>query len=263
MSRAAFALEARGLIAGHGRRTILQGIDLDLPHGGFTVIIGPNACGKSTLLRCLAGLHRPAGGEVRLEGEDMAGLTRKAVARRLGLLPQQMEIPDAITVEDMVGRGRFPHQSLLRQWSVEDEAAVSAAMQRTGTLPLARRRVAELSGGQRQKVAIAMALAQETPILLLDEPISFLDLSHQMEVLELCRKLATAGKTLVAVLHDLNLACRYASRLIVMSNGRIVDSGAPAQIVTEALIERVFDLPCAVLPDPLTRTPMVIPRPVA
>jgi len=261
MTRASFVLEARGLVAGHGRRTVLQGINLGFAPGGFTIIIGPNASGKSTLLRCLAGLLRPSAGEVRLGGEDVAHLARKAVARQLGLLPQNMEIPEAITVEELVGRGRYPHQRLLRQWSLADEAAVHGAMATTATLALASRQVQELSGGQRQRVAIAMALAQETPILLLDEPISFLDLSHQIEVLELCRQLEGEGRTLVAVLHDLNLACRYASRLIVMKDGQIVGDGPPADIMTESLIEHVFELRCLLISDPLTGTPMIVPQP--
>ena len=261
MTPAALALEASGLVAAHGRRTVLQGIDLGFAHGGFTIIIGPNASGKSTLLRCLAGLMRPSAGEVRVLGRNVAHLGRREVARQLGLLPQHMEIPEAITVEELVARGRYPHQRLLRQWSPADEAAVRGAMATTGTLTLSGRPVQELSGGQRQRAAIAMALAQETPILLLDEPVSFLDISHQIEVLELCRRLERAGRTLVAVLHDLNLACRYASRLVAMKDGKIVADGAPAEIVTASLMEQVFDLRSLVVPDPLTGTPMIVPQP--
>ncbi|MBS7590011.1 ABC transporter ATP-binding protein [Ancylobacter defluvii] len=254
------AMEVRALTAGHGVRPVLDGVDVRFPRGGFSIIIGPNASGKSTLLRCLAGLVRPIAGEVRIDGEDLAGLDRRALARRLGLLPQQTEIPDGITTAELVGRGRHPHQSLLRRWSRGDEAAVAAAMAATRTTGLAERPVQELSGGQRQRVSIAMALAQETDILLLDEPTTYLDIAHQIEVLDLCVELNRRGKTLIAALHDLNLACRYATHLVAMRQGGIEDMGAPAAIVTESLVERVFGIGCLVLPDPTTGRPMVIPR---
>ncbi|MCB4768569.1 ABC transporter ATP-binding protein [Ancylobacter sp. Lp-2] len=256
---APLALEARGLVAGHGGRAVLEGIDIGFPRGGFSIVVGPNASGKSTLLRCLASLIRPMAGEVRLDGENMAGLGRRMLARRLGLLPQHMEFPEGIRVEELVGRGRHPHQSLLRQWSDADEAAVTEAMRVTGTASLAGRPVQQLSGGQRQRVSIAMALAQETPILLLDEPTTYLDLAHQIEVLDLCLALNQLGKTLVAVLHDLNLACRYASHLVAMKDGRIAAEGAPADIVSASFVARVFGINALVLSDPLTGTPMVIP----
>ncbi|MBS7543236.1 ABC transporter ATP-binding protein [Ancylobacter oerskovii] len=253
-------METRGLTAGHGGRPVLAGLDAQFPRGGFSVIIGPNASGKSTLLRCLAGLLPPMAGEVRIDGAPLGSFDRRARARRLGLLPQQAEMPDGITAAELVARGRHPHQSLFRQWSARDEAAVAAALAATRTDELAGRPVQELSGGQRQRVSIAMALAQETDILLLDEPTTYLDIAHQIEVLDLCVELNRRGKTLIAVLHDLNLACRYATHLVAMREGAIAAAGAPAEIVTEALIARVFGIGCLVLADPLTGRPMVIPR---
>ncbi|MGU3493342.1 ABC transporter ATP-binding protein [Xanthobacteraceae bacterium A53D] len=256
-------LEARGLHAGHGGRAVLRGIDIAFPPGDFSVIVGANACGKSTLLRVLARLLRPTAGTVTLEGEDITRLKPRDLARRLALLPQQAEAPDGIIVQDLVGRGRHPHQTLFRQWSVQDETAVAAAMAATGITSLAERPVQELSGGQRQKVWIAMALAQDTGILLLDEPTTYLDLAHQIEVLDLCRALHRRGKTLVCVLHDLNQACRYATHLVVMKEGAILAEGAPGAIVTADLVEAAFGLHCLVMPDPLTGTPMIVPRPSA
>jgi iron complex transport system ATP-binding protein len=197
---------------------------------------------------------------VVLDGRAISSLPSKEVARRLGLLPQSPVAPDGITVTDLVARGRYPHQRLLRQWSPADEAAVGAAMAATGVADLALRGVDELSGGQRQRVWIAMVLAQQTPILLLDEPTTFLDIAHQIEVLDLCADLREQhGRTLVAVLHDLNHACRYATHLIAMREGRIVAEGAPGEIVDAGLVERVFGLSCRVIPDPETGTPLVVP----
>lgn len=252
-------LEARALCAGHGTRDVLRGLDLAFPRGGFTVIVGPNASGKSTLLRTLARLHEPSGGSVLLDGRAIADFSHRERARRLAVLPQGAETPDGVTVRDLVARGRHPHGGLLRRWSAEDEAAVAKAMAAAGATALAARRLDELSGGQRQKAWIAMALAQETDLLLLDEPTTFLDLAHQIEVLELCRALNRAGKTIVAVLHDLNQACRYAGHLVVMKDGTIQAQGSPAGIVTSKLIGSVFDISCIVIPDPLAETPMVIP----
>ncbi|MGX1788261.1 ABC transporter ATP-binding protein [Bosea sp. NPDC055332] len=253
-------LETRALRAGHGTRDILCGLDLAFPRGGFTVIVGPNACGKSTLLRTLARLHEPSGGSVLLDGRAIADFSPRERARRLAVLPQGAETPDGITVVDLVSRGRHPHGGLFKRWSADDEAAVAKAMAAAGVTALAARRLDELSGGQRQKAWIAMALAQETDLLLLDEPTTFLDLAHQIEVLELCRTLNRAGKTIVAVLHDLNQACRYASCLIAMKGGRIQAQGTPAGIVTSELIEAVFGVACVVIPDPMAETPMIVPR---
>ena len=252
-------LRAQGLTLAYEQRTIVEDLDLEVPDGSFTVIVGPNACGKSTTLRALARMLKPRGGGVLLDGQLIQRLPSKEVARRLGLLPQTATAPDGITVADLVARGRFPHQRLLRQWSRDDEAAVARAMVATGVDGLAERAVDELSGGQRQRVWLAMVLAQETPILLLDEPTTYLDIAHQIEVLDLCAQLHEEGRTVVAVLHDLNHACRYATHLVAMRGGRIEAQGAPGDVVDAALVERVFGLPCVVVPDPETGTPLVVP----
>jgi iron complex transport system ATP-binding protein len=203
---------------------------------------------------------RPLDGGVLLDGRAIHRRPAKEVARELGLLPQTPTAPDAITVADLVGRGRYPYQSLLRQWSPDDERAVAAAMAATGVTDLAEQAVDELSGGQRQRVWIAMVLAQETPILLLDEPTTFLDIGHQLDVLDLCAALRDGGRTVVAVLHDLTMACRYATHLIAMHAGEIVAEGTPADVVTPALIERLYGIRAQVIPDPETGTPLVVPR---
>ncbi len=253
-------LHADGLTLSYDARIVSEGLDVAIPDGSFTVIAGPNACGKSTLLRALARMLKPKQGRVVLDGELIGSLPSKEVARRLGLLPQSPIAPDAITVADLVARGRYPHQGMLRQWSRADERAVGVAMAATGVEALASRAVDELSGGQRQRVWLAMALAQETPILLLDEPTTFLDIAHQIEVLDLCARLhEEQGRTLVAVLHDLNHACRYATHLIAMRDGAIVAEGAPSEIVDAELVERVFGLRCRVIDDPETGTPLIVP----
>jgi iron complex transport system ATP-binding protein len=259
MNRPDDPLMARGLKARHDRREILHGLDVSFPAGGLTVIVGPNACGKSTLLRSLARLHPASAGAVLLDGSEIAGLRPRDLARRLAVLPQGTDAPDGITVADLVSRGRHPHQGLFRRWSSADEEATAQAMAATGIVPLASRFLHELSGGQRQKVWIAMALAQATEILLLDEPTTFLDIAHQIEILDLCRSLSLAGKTLVAVLHDLNQACRYATHLIAMKDGAIVAQGAPAGIVTVELVEHIFGIACVVIADPVSGTPMIVP----
>lgn len=254
-------LQGENLTLGYDRRVISEDISVRIPDGSFTVIVGANGSGKSTLLRALARMLRPKRGVVELDGTAITSLPAKVVARRLGLLPQAPIAPDGITVADLVGRGRYPHQGLLRQWSAADEAAVVEAMSATGVVELADRLVDELSGGQRQRVWLAMALAQQTSILLLDEPTTFLDIAHQIDVLELCGDLhGDAGRTLIAVLHDLNHACRYATHLIAMCDGAIVAEGAPGEIVDAALVEQVFGLSCRVIADPETGTPLVIPR---
>lgn len=253
-------LHADAVTLRYQARVISRDLSLTIPDGSFTAIVGPNACGKSTLLRALSRLLPPERGQVILDGKAIADLPSREVARRLGLLPQSPNAPDGITVADLVARGRFPHQSFLRQWSPEDDRATRAALEATGTTDLANRMVAELSGGQRQRVWIATALAQETPILLLDEPTTFLDIVHQVELLELLARLNREGRTIVAVLHELNLAFRYASHLIAMREGAVVAEGPPDEIVTEALIEQVFGLPALVMADPLTGRPMIIPH---
>ena len=244
----------------YDQRVVAEHLGIEIPDGSFTVIVGPNACGKSTLLRALARLLKPRRGAVYLDGELITARPSKEVARRLGLLPQSAIAPDGITVADLVARGRYPHQRLLRQWSADDERAVDAAMAATRVSDLADRLVDELSGGQRQRVWLAMALAQQTPILLLDEPTTFLDIAHQIEVLDLCAELhAERGRTLVAVLHDLNHACRYATHLVAMREGAIVAQGDPGEVVTAELVEEVFGLPCRVIDDPESGTPLVVP----
>ena len=252
-------LRAAGLTLAYDASVVVRELSVAVPDGGFTAIVGPNACGKSTLLRALVRMLKPRDGSVLLDGEEIRSLPTKRVARRLGLLPQSSIAPDGITVADLVARGRHPHQSLLRQWSRADERAVAGAMARTRVDVLADRAVDELSGGQRQRVWLAMALAQETPLLLLDEPTTFLDIAHQMEVLDLCADLHAHGRTLVAVLHDLNSACRYATHLIAMREGAIVAEGPPGEIVDAELVEAVFGLPCRVIPCPETGAPMVVP----
>ncbi len=252
-------LWAEGLTLSYDQRVVAENLGVRIPDGEFTVIVGPNACGKSTLLKALARLLGPKAGQVHLDDRAIGGYTSKQVAHRLGLLPQSPLAPSGITVGDLVARGRYAHQSLLRQWSKQDEAIVVEAMEQTNVHELSQRYVSELSGGQRQRVWLAMALAQQTPILLLDEPTTFLDITHQVEVLDLCADLHEQGRTLVAVLHDLNLATRYATHLIAMRDGAIVAEGNPADIVTAEMVEQTFGLACRVIPDPETGTPLIVP----
>ncbi len=253
-------LRAEAVTLRYRELTVACELSVTIPDNAFTVIVGPNACGKSTLLRALSRLLRPTQGEIILDGASIGSLPARDVARRLGLLPQSSIAPDGITVEDLVSRGRYPHQSIFRQWSAADQQAVAASMSATGVADLATRLVDELSGGQRQRVWLAMVLAQQTPILLLDEPTTFLDITHQIDLLDLLADINADGRTVVAVLHDLNHACRYATHLIAMRDGTIVAEGPPAAIVTEQLIEDVFGLACVIVPDPVTGTPMIVPR---
>jgi iron complex transport system ATP-binding protein len=253
-------LAAEHLRLAYDARTVVDDLSVAIPTGAVTVVVGPNACGKSTLLRALARLLAPKAGVVLLDGQEIRDLPTRTVAQRLGILPQQPIAPDGITVTDLVARGRHPHQRWFRQWSPGDEEAVATALALTSTTDLADRSVDELSGGQRQRVWIAMALAQGTDILLLDEPTTFLDLTHQIEVLDLLAELnVAAGRTIVAVLHDLNLACRYAHHLIVMKDGAIVAEGPPATVITQESVEEVFGLDALIVEDPVAGTPMVVP----
>jgi ABC-type cobalamin/Fe3+-siderophores transport system ATPase subunit len=252
-------LSGNDLTLAYDQRVVAEGLDVAIPDGSFTVIVGPNACGKSTLLRALAALLTPKHGQVVLDGQSIASYRSKEVARRLGLLAQSAIAPEGITVADLVARGRYPHQKLLRQWTPEDEEQVALAMTATGVTTLADRAVDELSGGQRQRAWMAMVLAQQTGILLLDEPTTFLDIAYQIELLDLCADLNEEGRTLVAVLHDLNQAARYATHLIAMKAGSVVAQGPPADVITASLVEEVYGLRCEIIPDPQTGTPLVVP----
>ncbi|WP_043618310.1 ABC transporter ATP-binding protein [Nonomuraea candida] len=253
-------LRAAGVKLGYGERVIVDGLDLGVEAGTVTTIIGPNGCGKSTLLRALGRLLKPQGGEVLLDGKRIDRLPTREVAKVLGVLPQAPSAPEGLTVADLVARGRHPHQTWYRQWSSDDEGAVAAALDMTGLADLAERPLEELSGGQRQRAWISMALAQGTDLLLLDEPTTFLDLAHQVEVLELVRHLhQEGGRTVVMVLHDLNLAARYADRLVAMRAGRVIASGAPHEVLTEDLLREVFELDAKVIADPVAGTPLVVP----
>jgi iron complex transport system ATP-binding protein len=253
-------LSARGLTLGYGDRDVVRGLDLDVLDGRVTAVVGANACGKSTLLRGLARLLAPRGGAVLLDGRELARLRTLDIARVVGLLPQTPVAPDGITVADLVSRGRYPHQGWFRRWTPADEDAVARALAATGTTELVDRPVALLSGGQRQRVWVAMALAQDTDLLLLDEPTTYLDITHQVELLRLLRRLnADAGRTVVVVMHDLNLASRFCDHLVAVADGAVVAEGPPGEVVTAELVAKVFGLDCVVVPDPVAGTPMVVP----
>ncbi|WP_368544865.1 iron-enterobactin ABC transporter ATP-binding protein [Enterobacter soli] len=260
MTDTATRLRGEKLTLGYGKKIIARDLSVAIPDGHFTAIIGPNGCGKSTLLRTLSRLMTPAEGSVYLDGEQIQRYASKEVARRIGLLAQNATTPGDITVQELVARGRYPHQPLFTRWRKEDDDAVSRAMQATGIVDLAAQSVDTLSGGQRQRAWIAMVLAQETSIMLLDEPTTWLDISHQIDLLELLSELnRTQGYTLAAVLHDLNQACRYATHLIALRDGEIVAQGAPKEIVTPALIERIYGMRCMIIEDPVAGTPLVVP----
>ena len=255
----AHILTASDLSAGYGDRAVLNGLDLTVPPGRITAIVGANACGKSTLLRSLSRLLSPRRGQVLLDGKSIHRTPPRRLAQVLGLLPQSPVAPEGITVADLVSRGRHPHHGMLSRWSRKDDEAVAAALEATRTTALAERPVDELSGGQRQRVAIAMALAQQTDLLLLDEPTTFLDISHQVEVLDLLTDLnRSRGTTIVMVLHDLNLAARYADFLVAMADGRLHVSGTPETVLTEANIRHVFGLDSRIITDPVSDRPMML-----
>lgn len=253
-------LRAESLHAGYGAHRVLDGVDLEVLGGQLTVILGPNACGKSTLLKSLARVLAPDDGRVLLDGDPLDRLPTKQIARTLSMLPQSPAAPQGMTVADVVARGRYPHQSLLRSWSAEDERVSVESMRAANVLQLRERPIEALSGGQRQRVWIAMTLAQQTPLVLLDEPTTYLDITHQVEVLDLTRRLHRSGRTVVVVLHDLNLAFRYATHVVLMRDGGILAQGDPRQLVTAELIEQVFGLRCRVIEDPVSGTPLVIPE---
>ncbi|MCU1642243.1 MAG: transporter [Nocardia sp.] len=253
-------LEASDITLGYGDRVIVDGLSLDIAPGVITTVIGPNGCGKSTLLRSLGRLLKPRDGQILLDGKAISSMKTRDIARIVGMLPQTPIAPEGLTVADLVARGRHPHQSWLRQWSADDESEVTIALEQTGIADLADRTLDELSGGQRQRAWISMALAQGTDILLLDEPTTYLDLAHSLEVLDLVDRLhADFGRTVVMVLHDLNLAIRYSDELIVMCAGRIVAQGKPGDIISAELLQQVFGLRAEVLEDPVSGRPMIVP----
>ena len=254
-------LHVRDLTVSYGAATIIDGLGLDVPRGGVTTIVGPNGCGKSTLLRAVAGLIPRERGEVVLDGRNSAEMKRREIARTLAVLPQTPVAPDGLTVRDLVGRGRHPHQTWLRQTSGNDRAMVDEMMELTQVAEFAERPLERLSGGQRQRAWIAMVLAQDTPLVLLDEPTTYLDLSHSVELLALIRRLADdMGRTVVMVLHDLNLAARFSDQLVVMKGGEVQAAGTPAEVVSEQLLADVFSLPAVVTEDPVAGGPLIVPR---
>ncbi|NEB39233.1 ABC transporter ATP-binding protein [Streptomyces sp. SID14515] len=255
----AVRLAARGITVGYGGRPVIDELDVSIPPGVVTTIIGPNGCGKSTLLRTLTRLLKPAGGTVVLDGEDIGRLRTRDVAKKLGLLPQAPVAPEGLTVADLVARGRHPHQSWLRQWSSDDADVVRRALAMTGVADLAERPVDSLSGGQRQRVWISMTLAQGTDLLLLDEPTTYLDLAHAIDVLDLVDDLHESGCTVVMVLHDLNLATRYSDNLVVMRAGAILAQGHPRDVITAELLYEAFGLQAKVIEDPVGDRPLIVP----
>ncbi|KZE44341.1 ABC transporter [Brevibacillus parabrevis] len=254
------ALETRKLTLSYGERNIIEALDLNIPRGKITVFIGSNGSGKSTLLRSLARLLKPKEGAILLEGESIAKRSTKEVAKRLAILPQGPSAPEGLTIHQLVKQGRYPYQNWLQQWSEEDEQMVKKALEATQLTEMASRSVDSLSGGQRQRAWIAMTLAQGTDTILLDEPTTYLDMSHQIEILDLLYELnETEQRTIVMVLHDLNLACRYAHHIVAVHNQTVVAEGAPEKILTTDLVRTMFDMDCQITLDPLYGTPMCIP----
>lgn len=253
-------LRAEQLRLGYGERTVIDELDLQIPSGQVTAIVGANGCGKSTLLRSLSRLLSPQSGQVLLDGKQVHRYGAKELARTLGLLPQSPVTPEGITVADLVGRGRHPHQGVFARWSETDERAVAAALDATHTQELVDRSVDELSGGQRQRVWIAMVLAQQTDVLLLDEPTTFLDVAHQVEVLDLLTELnQNVGTTIVMVLHDLNMAARYADHLVAIADGTVHSAGTPHEVLTAQSVRSVFGLDSLIITDPVSNQPLMVP----
>lgn len=253
--------KAEHLVAGYGKRTVVKDVSITIPNGKISVVLGANASGKSTLLKTLVRLIKPAGGKITLDGKNVGKIPSKQLAQTVGLLPQSPIVPEGIAVADLVGRGRFPHQSFLKGWSKEDSAAVAEALDIMGIADLANRNIDELSGGQRQRVWIAMALAQQTDILMLDEPTTFLDITYQVEILDLLTDLNRRyGITIVMVLHDINLSARYADYIFVMQEGSLIAEGTPAEVITRELIARAFALDCDIIRDPVSNSPFLVPK---
>lgn len=252
-------LQAEHITVGYDGNTILSELSVRLPKGKITALIGPNGCGKSTLLKALSRILTPSSGRVSLTGETVHGMPEKAVAQKISLLPQTLVNPEGITVQQLVEYGRTPYLSHWGRLSEEDHIQVAMAMEETGVVELAQRPLEALSGGQRQRVWIAMILAQNTDIVMLDEPTTYLDLSHQVELMNMMRAMNDKGKTVVVVLHDLNQACRYCDHLVVLKEGAIVTEGDPATVFNSALLNDVFNLKATVISDPVAGTPMCIP----
>ncbi|MBP1914423.1 ABC transporter ATP-binding protein [Lederbergia galactosidilytica] len=252
--------QAEQIVAGYDNKTVIHGVSLEIPSNKISVIIGANACGKSTLLKTLARLIKPTSGKITLDGKPIAKIPPKQLARVLGLLPQSPIVPEGISVADLVGRGRFPHQSLLSGWTKKDYEAVAEAMRIMNIMELANHNIDELSGGQRQRVWIAMALAQQTDILFLDEPTTFLDITYQVEILDLLTDLNRKhGTTIVMVLHDINLSARYADNIFALHKGELIAEGEPSKVITSTLVKDIFGLDCIVVKDPISGSPSVVP----
>lgn len=255
------SFSAQNIVAGYDGRIIIDDMNVAIPDNKISVIIGGNGCGKSTLLKTMARLITPISGEIVLDGKSISKINTKQLAQMLGLLPQSPVVPEGITVFDLVTRGRFPYQTFFKGMEKEDFEAVEEAMEIMGIKELANRSVDELSGGQRQRVWIAMALAQQTDVLLLDEPTTYLDIAYQVEILDLLTDLnRKRGTTIVMVLHDINLSARYADYIFALSKGELIAEGAPEEVITEPLIKNVFDLDCLVMKDPVSASPFIVPR---
>ncbi|KHS85870.1 Fe(3+) dicitrate ABC transporter ATP-binding protein FecE [Pectobacterium carotovorum] len=253
-------LTTQNLTAGYGDKRILDGLSLSLPAGKITALLGPNGCGKSTLLKCFAKLLTPESGTIQLNGKPLSAFSARQLSRHLALLPQQHLTPEGITVRDMVAYGRSPWLSLWGRLSPDDRQRVQLAMEKTHIVDLADKRLTDLSGGQRQRAFLAMLLAQDTPVVLLDEPTTYLDINHQVELMKLLRELNQAGKTVVTVLHDLNQASRYCDHLVMLAGGRVMAQGSPHEVMKPELLQRVFSIDAEIHADPVSGQPMCVVR---